>query len=292
MHKQNLRASVERRLSVVKGEEKHIRHVLSTIDKKEKEPMKKQMSLALAIALMLLAGAAVAAGLTPTLNWIKSMYGSDVVSRIEQEAETMPIGQTTEMGDVVYEWVETMLASPAEALTPDDDENAAPEGAVAVSLHNTKALYGTVRITPKNGANVILIPEDVDVNTPMGFIPGRGGTPPDNAPTYAEKAAASGARILLAKAVPHGIETDGKLRDGYEIGYDYDAHPDGSLTYHYIIYGVPENLKAYTIRMRINNWEVTGDGRWLRGTGDGTAPEKDTWLKEDWTLTVAPDNRP
>ncbi len=276
---------------MVKGEEKHIQHVLSAIEQKENEPMKKHMSLALAIVLALLAGAAVAGGLPPTLDWIKSMYGSDIVSKIEQEAETMPIGQTKEMGDVVYEWVETMLASPAEALTPEDGENAAPEGAAAVSLDSAKALYGTVRIAPKNGANVILMPEDVDVNTPMGYVPGQGGTPPDNAPTYAEEAVSSGARILLAKAVPHGIEIDGKLVEGYEVGYDYDAHLDGSLTYHYVIYGVPENLQTYTIRMRINNWEVTQDGRWLRDTGDGTAPEKDTWLKEDWTLTVAPDNK-
>lgn len=291
MRKQNVRAAVERRLSMVKGEEKHIRHVLSAIDKKEKEPMKKHMSLALAIALVLLAGAAVAAGLTPTLDWIKGMYGSDISKQIEQDSKTMPIGQTKEMGDVVYEWVETIVASPAEALMPDDDENTAPEGAAAVSLNNTKALYGTVRIAPKSGANVILMPEDVDVNTPMGFIPSRGGTAPDSAPTYAEKANASGARILLAKAVPHGIEIEGKFIEGYEIGYDYDAHPDGSLTYHYTIYGVPENLDAYTIRMRINNWEVTKDGRWLRDAGDGKAPEKDTWLKADWTLTVTPDNK-
>lgn len=126
------------------------------------------------------------------------------------------------------------------------------------------------------------------MNIPMGYVPGHGGTPPDNAPTYAEKAVSSGARLLLAKAVLHGIEIDGNLRDGYEVGYDYDAHPDGSLTYHCIIYGVPENLTTHTIRMRINNWEVTKDGRWLRDTGDGTSPEKDTWLKEDRVLTVSP----
>lgn len=170
------------------------------------------------------------------------------------------------MGDVVYEWMETVLSSPAENLMQNDKEEKPPEDAKAVSLENTKALYGTVRIAPKNDANVILIPEDVDVNTPMGYVPGHGGTPPDNAPTYAEKAVSSGARLLLAKAVLHGIEIDGNLRDGYEVGYDYDAHPDGSLTYHYIIYGVPENLTTHTIRMRINNREVTKDGRRLRDT--------------------------
>lgn len=49
-----------------------------------------------------------------------------------------------------------------------------------------------------------------------------------------------------------------------------------------MIYNVSK-LAEYTIKMRINNWEITRDGQWLR------EEPNNTWLKQDWVLTVKPD---
>ena len=85
-------------------------------------------------------------------------------------------------------------------------------------------------------------------------------------------------------AVPHGILIDGKLQEEYEIMYDYSSHPDGSLLYHFQIPMVHAS-REYTIRLRLNNWEVTHDGAWLR------EEPHDTWLKDDWTITIRPGER-
>ncbi|NLE69298.1 MAG: hypothetical protein GX611_03810 [Clostridiales bacterium] len=263
----NLKTAMDRRLSGMKVEEQHIENVLSKAQ--GKQPRRKALSLILAFALVALLGTALAMNWSATVNWIERMYGSQWADELKAGTH-MPIHQVKVLGRVQYEVLEAIYMGEGQA----DKE--------AYSYQH-KSLFGTIRITPVAGANIVLMPEDTLIIEHIGYNSHKGETAPPDTPTFIEKALEKDAPILIATARPHGVLIDGKLQEGWEIMYDYSSHEDGSLSYHFQAPMVPE-MPEYQIQMSIQNWEITSEGDWLRDGPDST------WEQDmNWVITVRPE---
>ena len=255
---------------------------------KEEEPKKKKIPLALVIALtvmMLAIGAACAASLSPTIDWFGWFYGKDFQAELEK-GDIAPANTSFTLGDLTY--------------TLDD------------VVYSKGVLYGTGTIAVAEGKEAVLITEDYAVDDPAGYMLHMGEeTIPDGAPTYAQLAKEKGCKILLGKVVPDGYWLDGQHYSG-DNGYTLLPQQDGTIQFAFEIYVgdqdphatvLPqdgktdaENLSpinkgiqrddAYTLNLRVSNWEVTPQGEWLR------EEPNNTWLKEEWILTVLPENLP
>lgn len=265
----NLKTAMDRRLSGLEAQERHIRFVMEQATQKRSRV--KPRTLILAFVLMAVLGTALAIGLPTTISWIQQSFGDKKAGQLS-EGTLMPGSQTTVLGEVRYELLETIHVGDTGSHRMLGDSN---------------ALYGTIRITPVAGANIVLIPEDFEITLPAGYHVFMGEQAPQDAPSYLDLAMQKDAKIVLAKAVPHGIWLNGELQEGYEIMYSFRSNLDGSLYYHFEIPMVLED-DAYTIQLRLNNWEVTREGVWLRGSSQEGEHLADTWLKEDWVVTVRP----
>lgn len=213
---------------------------------------------ALVLILLLLTAAAVAAIYPKTLERFAQFYGEEWGARLEQ-GDAAQIEESYTLGDVTYTVTDVIY-----------------EGGI---------LYGTVVMEPAEGANVVLVPEDADVNDPMGVNLGYGETAPDGAKSYRQIAEERGARILLAKCVPDGYVLDGELLTG-DIGYFDTATQEGTIVSSFEVCGPNgdiERAERYTLRMNPHNWEVTPEGEWLREEPDNT------WLKAEWDVIVEPE---
>ncbi len=267
-HKYNLKTAVDRRLSGVRATEEHIRQVLS---KARLRPRRiKTRAMIVAFALVAVLGTALAINWSATVGWIQGMFGDEWAGKL-QSGTLMNMQQIRVLGQVQYEWLEVIHVGEAE----EKEEKSDPY------FYEDNSLYGTVRIRPVQGANIVLIPEDTELTMFPGYNRHLGELAPEGAPTYLELAAEKNAKIILAKAVPQGVLMGGKLQEGYEIMYDYSSQSDGSLLYHFQIPQV-HTSREYTICLRLSNWEITREGRWLR------EEPHDTWLKDDWMVTVQP----
>lgn len=236
-----------------------IDEVLRRLTSERKEPIVRRKLFfvpALALILLLLAAAAVAAIYPKTLERFTQFYGEAWGARLEQ-GDAAQVGASCTLGEVTYTVTDVIY-----------------EGGI---------LYGTVIMAPAEGANVVLMPEDADVNDPMGVNPGYGETAPDGAKSYRQIAEERGARILLAKCVPDGYVLDGELLTG-DIGYFDTATQEGTILSSFEVYGWNggiERAERYTLRMNPYNWEVTPEGEWLREEPNST------WVKAEWDVTVA-----
>lgn len=262
-----LKTAIDRRLSGVKATEEHIAHVLHAAQGRRRVSAR---TLAVALALMAVLTTALAVTWPTTVRWIQGMFGDGWANEL-QSGVLMEIHQTKVLGEVQYEWLEAIHVGEAGEEKP-------------AFFYADNSLFGSVRITPIEGANIVLLPEDTEPTMFPGYNRHKGEMAPQGAPSYLDLALERQAKMIMAKAVPHGILIDGKLQEEYEIMYDYSSHPDGSLLYHFQIPMVHAS-REYTIRLRLNNWEVTRDGAWLR------EEPHDTWLKDDWTITIRPGER-
>lgn len=228
----------------------------------EATQVRKKMRFApvLALILALLAGMAVAAALYPrTAERFGLFYGEAFRDRLEQ-GDAAELGTSCTLGDVVY--------------------------TVTDVIYENGVLFGTVVMEPREGANIVLIPEDADVRDPAGRSIRAGEEAPADAESYAQIAQERGARIVLAKCVPDGYLLEGELLTG-DIGYFDTVTAEGTIVSSFEVHGLNGGIDragAYTLRMNPHNWEVTPQGEWLRGQ-DGA---QDTWLKAGWDVSVAP----
>lgn len=261
-----LKTAIDHRFSAVEVQERHIRAVLKQAQRKPRRV--KPRTLILVFALVALAATALALNWSTTVNWMERVFGNEWAEELKISTH-IPVNQTKVLGEVQYEWLETIHVGEGQVDKP-------------VYSYGNNALYGSIRITPVPGANIVLIPEEFQLTDPLGYHVYWGETAPEGTPSYLDVAIGKDARIVLAKAVPHGILMDGQLQEGYEIMYDFRSNPDGSLLYHFEIPMVKQSTE-YAIHLRLNNWEVTREGQWLR---EGPT---DTWLKEDWILTIRPE---
>lgn len=215
----------------------------------------------LALILVLLAGMAVAAALYPrTAERFGALYGEAFRDRLEQ-GDAAQLDTSCTLGDVIY--------------------------TVTDVIYENGVLFGTVVMEPREGANIVLIPEDTDVGDPAGYNIHAGEEAPADAKSYAEIAGEHGARIVLAKCVPDGYVLDGELLVG-TIGYFDMVTTDGTIVSSFEVSGWNggiDRAETYTLRMNPHNWEITPDGEWLRGQDDDT---QNTWLRAEWDVIVSP----
>ena len=260
---QQVKTAMDRRLSGLKVTEHHIQQVMKKAQEKPKT--RRSRVLIISFAAVALLGTAIAASLPATTAWFQQLYGQKKAETL-QSGTLMPVHETRVLGEVQYEWLETIHVG-------DTGQNE--------FMTDSNMLYGTVRITPANGANLVLMPEDFRITDPAGYHIYMGEKAPPGTPSYLDLAMKKDAKIVLAKAVPLGILIDGVLIADWEIGYSYGFDQDGSLNYYFEIPMV-KPMPEYTIFMRINNWEITREGQWLR------EEPHNTWLKEDWIVTIKP----
>lgn len=233
---------------------------LRRLTSERKEPvMKRKLTLApvLVLVLVLLAGMAVAAMYPGTRERFTQFYGEAWGDRLGQ-GDAAQIGASHTLGDVTYTVVDV--------------------------IYEGGRLFGTVVMEPAEGANVVLIPEDTDVNDPMGVNVGYGETAPEGAKSYREVAKERGAKILLAKCVPAGYVLDGTLLRG-DIGYFDTATPEGAILSSFELHGqngMIEQAERYELRLSLHNWEITPEGERLR------EEPNNTWKKAEWDVTVEP----
>ncbi len=214
-----------------------------------------KLAFALALALVLVVGAAVAVALYPkTTDNLRASYGDSVADQVETYGQTVELGQSFTLGDIQYTFTDAVV--------------------------HAGILYGTVVAEPVEGANVLLIAEDMDVNDPVGYNFGRGESAPKGAKSYAQTARETGARILITRALPNGLLVDGALIAG-ESGRSSYVTPDNTVVSTFELGGVQE-ADSYDVQLSVSNWEITPDGEWLLGETDSA------WQSSTWDVNIIP----
>lgn len=229
--------------------------------------VRRRTALVVILGALALAGAAYAVLGSYTADIFGWFYGPDKKAEL-LAGDIAPSGQQVTLGRVVY--------------TLDD------------AVYKDGTVYGTGTIRAADGDNVVLMPVDYSVHDPAGFLVYYGEeTIPDDAPTYAELAARRGATLLLATCVANGVLDANGALNASEVGFTQLPQPDGSIRFTFEFAGggeqngealarTIERQPSYRLSLYIANWEVTLDGEWLR------EPPHDTWLKQDWVVTVTP----
>lgn len=220
---------------------------------KEEEYMKRKPLKAVLIAALLtvVACGALAAALSPTANIFGWFYGADK----QQELLTgsiVPSGESTQVGDVIYTIDDVILSG--------------------------GTIYGSGTMKAAAGAPIVLIPEDYKPSDPAGYDTLYGGAPvPADAPTYADKAAAIGATIRMARCLPDGVlNPDGSLSSA-TIGCALFPREDGTVAFMFEFES--DGAKpSYTLQMYCANWEITPAGGYLL----------ETRKEQTWRVTVTP----
>lgn len=225
---------------------------------KEEKTVKRKLSMAPVLAfviVMILAVVAVAAALYPqTVERFRQNYGEDYL----KGDETAQVNASYTLGDVVYTLTDVVW--------------------------ERGMLFGTVVMTPREGANIVLIPEDHDVSDAAGYAVYYKEEVPEGTPSYRELAKERGARLVMPKCIPDGYVIDGNVMSG-DVGYFDTPMHDGSIVTSFELYGWNgsiEHAESYVLQMNPHNWEVTLDGEWLREEPDNT------WLQDTWQVEVFP----
>lgn len=153
-------------------------------------------------------------------------------------------------------------------------------------VYTEGGLYGIGTIRPAND-RVVLMAEDSLVTDAAGYglYQGEGSRAPEGAPTYAETAAARGAKLLMASALPDAVGVDGgDILEVSSVGYDILPQRDGSLQFSFELPADAQVVRGdtYAIRLWISNWEISPEGVPLR---EG---ENDTYLGQEWTVEMTP----
>lgn len=231
------------------GEEKPVKHVtLRTI--------------LIAALLVVIVSVALAAVLSPTASIFGWFYGPKKQEELLQ-GNIAPSGESIQVGDVIY--------------CIDD------------VIYKNGTVYGSGIMKAAAGAKIVLLPEDYGPNDPAGYDLLYGylsgiETPPDNAPTYGEKATDTGAKLLMTRCLPDGVvKADGSLETS-TIGYALFPKQDGTVTFLFEFAvgsaadGQIQQARSYTLQMYCANWEVSPEGEHLM----------DTREQMEWIVTITP----
>ena len=219
----------------------------------------------IALALLLaLCGVAYAIYESVTANIFGRFYGGTWKEDL-QNGDFAPMGQSVQLGDVTYTIKEMVYKTEGEFL----------------------GLYGVVCIAPADGANVVIMPDDVSVNDPAGFLLHYGNTEQaiqDDDPSYAELAAQRGAKLLVVRAAVNSMTIDG-VSYGDCFGESWLPQPDGTVLGTIEIADDLPQTGNCELNLFISNWETTPDGIWLQEEPDNTR------LQEDWAVNVTPERK-
>ncbi len=230
-----------------------VEHRLNDLKAGKETPVVKKklsMGLVLALVLVLLAVAAVAAILSPTADIFGFLYGKE-----KQEAllkgDIASIGQILVSGDL-----EVTL-----------------EEVVYQAQGDMPGLYGTGIIAPKKDSKVVLVPEDYSINDPAGYAVHHSQDMeiPADAPSYAELARQSGARMLVVRVLPDKVAIGGKTLEA-DVGYSLIPREDGTVRFAFEVVSVQtRRAENYDLTMYVSAREIDDQG----AVGD---LHKDSWI--------------
>lgn len=238
---------------------------------KQKHPVRcMPLRTALIVLILLaLAGAACAAVLSRTADWFGAFYGQ----AWKDAALSGDVDQshpTARLGDVTYTLDDVIVTGIA-----------LDEGGMSVTENDCRYILATGTIRPAPGANVVLVPEDCELDEPSG----------PNGVTALERAEAQGAKILCVRVTANGLVTssgqpftwtDDEGRTRYpDIGYDEMMQEDGSILFSMEIVldeSVLARQDTYTLSVYIANHEVSREGAHLM----------ETRISEDWVFDIHP----
>lgn len=234
---------------------------LNTAQQKRRINMK---TVAIALVLtLLLGGVAYAVISSGTADMFGEFYGEELKESLLAGNIVSVSALEKQVGDVIYQL---------------DDV-----------IYSDGRFYGSGVIRAAEGANVVLIPEDTDVNDPRGYAIYYGETAPEGTLSYLEAAQATGAKILLACGLADGLlDENGELFTA-EVGRFFLPQEDGSIKFTFEICGSGEQgippADTYKVQMYLSNWEVNEKGEWLR------EEPNNTWLREEWVFEVTLENK-
>ena len=241
-----------------------VKHTLAQLDDTPKMARRFSLRTAVLVLALLLAlgGVAYAIYESITANLFGWFYGGAWKEEL-QNGDIAPMGQSVQLGDVTYTVKEMVYKN---------------EG-------DFQGLYGVVSIAPADGANVVIMPDDISVNDPSGYLLHYANveeTVEEADPSYAELAAQRGAKLLVVRAAVNSITANG-VEYGDCFGESWLPQPDGTVLGTIEITDDLPRAGNYQLHLSIANWETTLDGIWLREEPDHA------WLQEDWAVSVSPD---
>lgn len=218
-------------------------------------------TIAIVIALLSFATAACAAVISRTVDVYGSIFGEAFKKKLEA-GELAVSGATYEIGGMVF--------------TLDD------------AVFARDGLYAAGTIKPVKGANIVLIPEDFDVNDPAGHMIGYAGVEvPEGAATYRELAEASGAKLMRVKCrFDNNADVNNPDLVG-TVGAEWLPRTDGSIVFctefdPVVEYGsTMEAVRDGERKFKINilYTELTLDGEEIEGSGGCS----------DWIVSIIPE---
>jgi hypothetical protein len=246
--------------------EYRVRHTLEHLESAPQRAGKRPLrTAAITLALLLaLGGVAYAVYESITADIFGWFYGGRWKEEL-QNGDFAPMGQSIRLGDVTYTVEEMVYKTEGEY----------------------QGLYGVVRIAPAEGANVVIMPDDLSVNDPAGYLlhyPNAGQTMDGVDPSYAELAKERGAKLLVVRAAVNSISADGVAYCDC-FGESWLPQTDGTLLGTIEISDDLPRADSYELNLWVSNWETTPEGIWLRDEPDST------WLKQDWIVTVTPETK-
>ena len=238
---------------------------------KQKHPVRRMplRTVLIVLILLALAGAACAAVLSRTADWFGAFYGQSW----KDAALSGDVDQshpTARLGDVTYTLDDVIVTGIA-----------LDEGGMSVTENDCRYILATGTIRPAPGANVVLVPEDCELDEPSG----------PNGVTVLERAEAQGVKILCVRVTANGLVTssgqpftwtDDEGHTRYpDIGYDEMMQEDGSILFSMEIVldeSVLARQDTYTLSVYIANHEVSREGAHLM----------ETRISEDWVFDIHP----
>ncbi|MGN0779575.1 MAG: hypothetical protein ACI4MJ_10535 [Aristaeellaceae bacterium] len=242
----------------------------------EEEPPVKQATFrttAIALVLTLLAATALAAvAVSRTTDFFGRFYGEEKQLQLETGDEA-PGGQSHRVGDIVCTLGDVVAVR--ETQTYADADN-------TLSTYDTIALYGTGVISPAPDANVILMPMDeYTLSDPWGYDLLYGMDEPSaDAPTYAQKAAETGAAIRMVSVIPnYPIGADGQPFPA-DVAYTLIPQRDGTVLFSFEVIPSPDaplpRQDSYTLSLWLGSDALDADGSIMPGSRQA----------EDWVVEL------
>ena len=241
--------------------EYRVKHTLERLED-EKKPARRftrRTAVIVMILVVALCGFAYAIFESQTADLFGWLYGRSLKQEL-QDGDFATMGQSYQLGDVVYT-VEEMVYE---------------------TTGDIPGLYGVVRAAPAEGANVVLVPEDLSVNDPAGYLLHYANvqqTITDEDASYAELAQASGGTMITPLVDVGSLLANGEDYSGC-YGRAFLPQTDGSVLITIEMTDGTPRAESYTLTLNLCNQALSQSGR----------PQRDEQgNRYDWTLTITPE---
>lgn len=246
---------------------------------KEERPMKRITSrtIVIALALVAVAGIALAAIVSPTVLRFSQWYG-DEWGNAASQGDIDSTARTFTLGNLVYQIDDVVITGIGNGDTDNNESN--------LTIHNEecRVILATGIISPREGANVVLMgSEDHSISDPWDMETHYRSEITDateSSLSVKDKAAEANAAILCPKVSAKGLLDKNGEPLSAEIGITQRMQSDGTVLFSLEIWldePIPRQ-ETYTLSLWVSNWPVDADGSF----------QMDSRLREEWIIEVAP----